>query len=146
MMEENIKSFFLKADNGKNIYEKCIYDVRDKKNILIIIFPEHDIELLNFAIKYLDVIEKKYQYICIIKSVKCEKIKSNNNYYIKNISDDEMNDLLIYVSVFSNNHIKVVSLSKPYPQGFESIIGFKDIDKEFVIYRCIYEIIGEINE
>ena len=148
---ELLETMLSEVDRGKAIIESCINacDERQSNNKIVLLFPDDDLETLQSAYKYIDIVMNSYDVVIVISSINIDDMhiysRKNKKIIVTYIDEDDMRCLLRYRSVVSIASIKIISLTMPYNQKAKSLVGFKDLSFDKIVCRSLYGIFGNIS-
>jgi hypothetical protein len=136
-----------KAGAGRSIVEKCLEHAGCDKaaHTTVLVCPDNDALLWNAVCKYFDryIMEHGYDAAVVISSFCAaglrEQTEAKMAFY--EISDSEMESVLRFSAV---SPLCVLSLRQPFHQKLYDLVGFKDIDIDKIVCRCLFNIAGNV--
>ena len=133
-----------KAEKGKIIIESIVSDF--KKNYVVLVFPDEDIELFKVALKYYEKFILKYEYVYFLSAINVDEFKNKTvvPYNEKRITKEDMDTVIRYLSIVSFPPVKIMSLTKPEHIMANRLIGKKNTTVDDIVVRCLYGIKGII--
>ena len=132
LYEEHI----LSVEKGKTIVEKYV-----KRNVqqVSLVFPDNDKELLTAVLKRISVLKKNYQFIQFFSTEEINEISqyTDIDYSVTILTKEEMDGVVRYASMIGLSSLKIISLIQPSSQKAKQLIGYKDIDLDKIVLRCL---------
>lgn len=124
------------VEKGKIIVEKYV-----EKNVqqVSLVFPDDDKELLRALLKRLYTLKKYYQFVQFFCVKEIEDISSfmDSDYRVTVLDAEEMDGVVRYASMVGLSSLKIISLSCPTSQKASQLVGYKDIDIDKIVLRCL---------
>ena len=139
-----LENALAEAERGKAIVESIVSDY--KKNYVVLVFPDKHKELFSAALKHYESFVSNYEYVYFLSSVDIEAFltKTHIPYEEKKITEEEMNDVMRYLSLVTFSSLKILSISRPEHIKAGRLIGKKDATLEDIVVRCLFGVKGKL--
>lgn len=124
------------VEEGKKIVEKYV-----EKNVqqVTLVLPNADKDLLIAVLKRIDVLKKNYQFLQLFCTEEIKDLSqyTDINHRITVLKTKEMDGVVRYASMIGLSSLRIISLTQPSSQKAQQLIGFKDIDINKIVLRCL---------
>lgn len=149
MNSNNYRIAFEKKLKGVFRGWNSILDItKDCREAPVLLVTEDTLEIKELFIKYLGHFIKMYTQVFILMSIDMDELNVFllDKVTLKRVSEAEMNDYLLYALISQEPNIRIMSMKVKNVRNVNNFLGFKKIDKDTIVSRGIFGIVGEIDD